>query len=273
MTNMDDKLMAYLDGELAAADRTALEAQLLSDPALVLRLEELKAGDRHLEAFLAEEAFEDIRPDTAELAALLAAKLEQKPASSGPRDDDAQVIFLDQEKGRRSFRGRTFIPHAIAASVALMIGFGAGYVSPGKPGTDQDSRVAEGRYLAGVVPEGSSLHAALETRPSEAYPVVGGADVAHVVPLTSFRTREGDYCREYMAAGPEGGARGVACKIENIWRVQASVAVATRDASPDGFIPASGADAGPIDTLIMKMMAGDAFSPDEEQQAIRDGWK
>jgi anti-sigma factor RsiW len=273
MTNMDDKLMAYLDGELAEADRTALEAQLSSDPALAQRLEELNAGDRHLEAFLAADTFENIRPDTARLAVLLAAKLDRQPEATGQEEEPAQVIFLDHEKKQRGFPGRAFIPHAAAASVALIIGFGAGYVSPGKQAPDQGTLVAEGRYLAGIVPQGTALHAALETRPSEEYPRAAGTNEPQMVPLTSFRTREGTYCREYIVAGAEGGSRGLACKAEDIWRVQASVAIAVRDTASDGFIPASDSDVGPIDALIMEMMAGDVFSLDEEQQAIRDGWK
>ena len=43
---MDSDLVAYLDGELEPAERSALETRLATDAALRARLERLRAGDR-----------------------------------------------------------------------------------------------------------------------------------------------------------------------------------------------------------------------------------
>ncbi len=262
MGSVDEKLIAYLDGELGNEARKALEVQLSDSPELAQRLAELRAGDKDFEALLANDAFDEIRPDTVEVATRLAEKLEQQFTGKAHAPSLAEI---NPKTSDTRFSIRSFVPHAIAASIALMVGFGAGHLVPAKETPDR-------HYLAGIVKQGSSLYNTLENQPSQAYPSAT-MNGNQMMTLTSFRTNGGTYCREYVVITREGGNRGLACKREDAWRIQATFALASPETHEGGFVPASDTQATPIDALIMKMMTGDAFSADQEKQAIKDGWR
>ncbi|HVZ13147.1 MAG TPA: anti-sigma factor [Bauldia sp.] len=118
----DDALTAYLDGELDQATRAALEARMLSEPALKVRLDQLARGGR---------------PFGAAYAALLAAAPEAQ----------LQARLADVIAEHRASRGRgNWWRWAIAVAAAIVIfiaGGGAGYLlvprlsPPAQPGWRQ----------------------------------------------------------------------------------------------------------------------------------------
>ena len=126
----DRKLTAYLDGELDAAERAALEARLGADPALRERLEALRAAaDRTRLAFatLLETA------PVADMRTRLNAALAGSPARAAP-----------------PWRQR------VAAIVAFVAGLGAGRWSVGSGGglaERDDWRQAVVEYMALYTPE------------------------------------------------------------------------------------------------------------------------
>ena len=107
----DGFLTAYLDGELAGAERASLEARLLSEPALKVRLDQLGRGGRPFgpayDALLAEAPGDRLSAMLAELAAKHAAN------------------------GQRSARSRTRMFAALAAAfVIFVVGAGVGNILP-----------------------------------------------------------------------------------------------------------------------------------------------
>jgi anti-sigma factor RsiW len=131
----DRKLTGYLDGELDAAERAALEARLGADPALRARLDALRAaGDRTRRAFttLLETA------PVADMRTRLDAALAGSPARAAPN-------------WRRSVAAI-----AAAAIVAFAAGLGTGRWSVGSGGglaERDDWRQAVVEYMALYTPE------------------------------------------------------------------------------------------------------------------------
>jgi anti-sigma factor RsiW len=115
----DDALLtAYIDGELAAAERAVLERRLAGEATLTTRLTELRRGGRDFP-----EAFDLL------LTAAPNQRLSAMLASVAAQDRPA----------RRSWR-----PAAIAAAIAIfVIGAGAGAFVPLVTGITQPVRVAE----------------------------------------------------------------------------------------------------------------------------------
>ena len=107
----DGILTAYLDGELAAGERAALDRRLVAEPALQARLEELRRGERAFRP-----AYE--------------ALLSVAPA------ERLQAMFTglaagNAEAGRRPSRGGSRRLAAIAAAVVLFLAGGlVGYLVP-----------------------------------------------------------------------------------------------------------------------------------------------
>ena len=107
----DQKLTAYLDGELDATERSALDARLIADPNLRARLDALRAaGDRTRLAFA---ALLEAAP-VADMHARLESALAAAPAPAAP-----------------SWRQRVAAIAAAAAIVAFAAGLGAGRWSAG----------------------------------------------------------------------------------------------------------------------------------------------
>jgi anti-sigma factor RsiW len=132
----DQKLTAYLDGELDAAERSALDARLIADPNLRARLDALRAaGDRTRLAFA---ALLEAAP-VADMRARLESALAAAPARAAP-----------------PWRQRVAAIAAAAAIVAFAAGLGAGRWSAGSgdrlaEGDDWRQSVVE--YMALYTPE------------------------------------------------------------------------------------------------------------------------
>ena len=114
MTGYEDKLSAYLDGELPDAEAREIEQALERDPALQAELEALMTADA-----LAQEAFEDMLETP--VPAALAAVLRDKP--------DAPVANVQTAPSGRGW--------AAAAAVVLALGLGGvgGYMAGLSQGT------------------------------------------------------------------------------------------------------------------------------------------
>jgi anti-sigma factor RsiW len=125
----DRELTAYLDGELAAGERRALEARLATDAILRERLEALRdAGDDLRGAF-------DALLDAAPLDQMRA-RLETSAAAPAAR-------------GASPWRFRAAAIAAAVAIVAFLAGFGAGHWSPRGDVADRDDwRQSVTEYMA-----------------------------------------------------------------------------------------------------------------------------
>jgi hypothetical protein len=155
---------------------------------------------------------------------------------------------------------------AAALALALTIGAGTGFLLRGDGGLGPNlATLRPGQMLKSGV-----LHHVLESLPSNEERAAGPAQGATAVrAVLTFRTKEGGYCREYEAAGPQGRFQGLACRqAGGHWAVEAHVA---QEPAAAGTQAASQAEV--LDKIAESRMEGDAFGEAEERAAIKRAWK
>lgn len=252
MTELDEKLSAYLDGELDDAARAEIEALLAADPQVAQRLEALAlANSDFVESA---DAITDA-PASPALARQLAA-LHVAAAGGGnvvafrkaPR-------LLDILTDRR----------ALAACAALAVGALA--VQNALPPTAPASQLpADGLILAS-----SPLGKIFETAESGTQAEAPG----HVEAMMqfSFANQDGQPCRVADLAAASGASRVVACRETGGWRVAVASFTARKPAGgTDLYQTASGPGGDAIETYLDAAMADSPYSADDEAALITAGW-
>lgn len=237
MTIGEDKLMAYVDGELDAADNARVEAALAEDATLRERVETM----RTLRGELADHfnpVLSEPMPDRFEALVRSGGNSSTGAAAGGPGWRERLL------EGWRA-------PQWAALAAALILGVGVGTQFAGD-GTETPFTVEDGRMTASV-----RLAGALDR------PGPGQGDIAVQV---SFRRSDGGYCRTFTASG----TAGIACRENDAWQLE-MLAPAT---AQDTQIRTAGSALPPavlerLDTLI----EGDALSADEEAEAAERGWR
>lgn len=132
----DNTLTAYLDGELDAAERAALEARLSREPPLAERLAVLRAGDRGFAP--AYDALLEAAP-TERMEAMLAGIVARQPV----------VVSVSQRRGMP----RGWLA-AVAAVVIFAAGAAAGYLLPMlRPADPPGWREVVAEYFVLITPE------------------------------------------------------------------------------------------------------------------------
>ena len=157
-----------------------------------------------------------------------------------------------------------FMPAAIAASFALVVGLAGGRLLPfpdAGPQTAQTGSVslADAGALQG-----------LET-------LRGGEETGTGLTATStFLDSSGRPCREFERAPADRDYLefGLACRApDGAWQAEIVVTTPFGPAAGDAIVPASGGAAGVLEPVLEALGAGLPLGPDEEDQLIRDGWR
>lgn len=247
MTIEDAFLSAYIDGELAADERARVEAALAASPALKSRLAALRRASAEALATLSDI---DHRPLPASVQALLATPA---PVAS----------IVAAAPRRQAVWSQPLRSMALAASVALVVGVGAGHFATME--LTLNSRMAT--QSAGLIQASSPLYAVLEKAPSAYGETVGATTMT---PVLTFATVDGAYCREFVVTGAKAASRNLACRDDGQWRLVAMTAVAAT--ATDHYAPAGGS-AGVIDAAIDGLIAGDPMDAAAETQLIAKGWR
>ncbi len=242
MTITDDMLSAFLDGELPPEEMKRVAAAIDADAGLRRRAEALAAPDAIIKH--AYSAIDDA-PMPASVTALLAdAEIEPQPENN--------VIALRA----RVTRQREIWRLPIAASIALAAGIALGLSITPK----------EGVQIAGAVKPGDALFAALETTPSgETRALADGLNAAMVL---TFRAGE-TWCREFTLAGPNDGARAIACREEDAWAVKL---VAAEAPAGEGYATAASAVSAAFDAGAVALGADEPLDAAREAALLRSGW-
>jgi hypothetical protein len=161
-------------------------------------------------------------------------------------------------------------PTALAATLALFVGYVASNVFTGAP--------SQSPIVAGVVPVGEEIRrghpyfAALETKAS-AEPAATGLAGVFIEPVLTFKSQSDAYCREFLARRDDRGARAVACREDGVWTVRAAVTALFDPEAPAGYQTASAEDNALIDDYVAGVMTGDALDAGDEEALIANQWR
>lgn len=239
----DEEIAAHVDGAMDDPDLAVRIARDLdTDPCLRRRVAEIEQANRLLREAFDAPMREPVPPAIA--AALTA--------------DPERVAVLPTR------RAPSWVSIALAASVALCVGFGGGwYLTGGR--SDATSQIALGAYQAG-----DPVAKALESLPT------GTSSEAGIRPILTFRDGDGRACREFetAAGGYTAGIVGIACRLPGgIWSVEvAAAATEPMQMRDGGFAPASAVANDVLSAALDALEAGPALAPDEEADLLESGW-
>lgn len=247
MNTDDERLMAYVDGQLDAAARAGVEAELQRNPALAQWVAAQQALRRQLQQVMQQELQ---RP----VPQRLTDAVWQAPAGS------AALVDLSQRRKPQPAAARR-VPWvwsgAVAASLAVGVALGI-YLSGGSPSAPLVSG-AEGLIAGGALRE------TLDRQPSTA------AGTAAIRVGLSFRDPDARYCRTFMLTSPTAMA-GLACHGDGQWSVT-HVMPAQAAEQAGGLRMAAATWPAALMAVVETQLVGDALDAAGEARAIAEGWR
>lgn len=246
--NVDDEtLMAYADGELDAAQRAQIAAEIEKDPALAARVEKHRALRAEVAGAFATVLDQPV-PDRLRAAA---------SGNAAPVERARGNVVQFPTKGNRApptpWRAREWF--AMAASVVLGVVISWRTFAPGSPEVITASN--------GALVARGTLAAALDRQLASNQ----ASDAAVKIGLT-FKARDGSYCRSFALSA--GGTTGLACRTGAEWHIPVT---ASADAAGGDFRQAAGAIPPAVMQAIEARIAGDALTAPDETKARDAGWK
>lgn len=223
-------IMAYADGEAAPGDAARAEALLAENPEARTLLARLRAVDQKVSAGLST-VLEELVPE----------RLIRAAASAAP------------SRGRllRFPQSRRVAPSHWAMAASLVLALGTVLFWAGAPEPDADSMK-------------SFVHRVLEQAPSGESRVDSDRGW-QVMPLASYETADGRWCRQYAGRMGDDTLSGLACRTaDNEWETLVSeVRVPAQ-----GFQPASGPEEA-VAAALKDLQTGEPLTAQEEAVWLR----
>lgn len=253
MTITDEKLSAYIDGELVADEIAAIDHALKSDAALAARVDDMRRPDRLIAAAYGEIDKEPMPDAVMQL-------LQPGPDQFKSEMDDNVIQFPLQRFLQTPQQWAT----PLAASLALAIGVGLGLQLAGGNGAGESDNF----LIAQSIDATSPIHHALETT-SSAETITAGEAI--ITPVLTFKSIDGDYCREFTITSGELANRAVACRHYDQWKLKFAVVVHSQSGNSSDYATASTEIGSQFDSFVESLMADDALDAQAEQQ-ILDNW-
>jgi len=249
----DETLMAYVDGELDAAQRAEVEHAIAADPQLAIRVKRHQALSKKVKG-----AFDHVlsEPVPDRLLATLG-----KPVTHGGSNNvislkARQQQLKEKEKPQTKAAKHWALPQWTAVAAALVVGAIVGIVA---------MNMRSGEMIVarnGSLVAGGSLANALTSQLSNA------ANQSIDMKL-SFKTRSGEYCRSFVIKQQQSLA-GLACRNGNEWRVP----VLTGMNAANGTYRQAGSELPQaVVQWIDTERAGDALDVAQEETVRKAGWK
>lgn len=240
----DELLSAWLDAELAPAERARVDAALAEQPALAARLEQLRQANwltrQHAGAI-------DQHPLRPALQALLGA------APAAELAVGATILPLRSRIARQWQQLRQG-PGALALAASLMLAVGLGFVVMQRDDSSADAAFALHAALLEQVASGDTLQ-------------IGSTSLS---PRFSFRATDGNWCRLYRVNEAGRSLDNIACLEDDSWSLKASLPAVQQDGNL--YVPAT-RDAASIDAELDRLMQGAPLSQDTEARLLREGWQ
>ena len=269
----DEKLMAYADGQLDAAERDEVEAAMASHPEVARRVEQHRALRKKISA-----AFDPVLLETVpdRLVAVTRAGTGQSHASTTKIKREATVTDLRRVRAARKAEAATAAavarrPEAprrpwtwvewgsMAASVAA--GAVIAYLALTSPGTDRVG-MRGGNLVAQADLAQALTNQLASDPPPGSYVQIG----------VSFRNKLGDYCRTFVLKelNPRGG---LACKAGNNWKIQVLAQAPVTPTADGGYKQAGSEIPAAVMTATQAAIAGEPFDAAGETAARAKGWE
>ena len=230
----DETLMALVDGEITGDKSARLQTRIAADPELARRYALFtETAERVKAAAIAD-------PD-AKVSPALTARIRDLGRSTSHKPGN--VVSLRRAASR-------WQPVALAASLALAVGFSAGLLfSPGPPGMDGPALTAD-------------LQDRLNTLPSGDNETLSDGRTLSVV--ASFTDGGGAFCREYEIESRGGsGYVSVACRVDAEWSLRFATA---KPEQAGDYAPAASLEA--LDAFYTSTGASQPLSPEEERRFL-----
>lgn len=249
MTPDDERILAYVDGELGRAEAALVEAAMAADPAVA----DAVARARGLRAQL-RQAFDPML-DEAVPAHLLALARGAGAVEASMVGANARPVT--RLPSRVAPRRRWALPEWMAMAAALVLGIAVSRLALAPPAgplvSDAGRLVADG-----------ALEESLESRL--------GADTGDDLRIgLSFRDRDGAYCRGFRLGG-ERDLAGLACRAgDGRWQIPVVVSVAPAPAGDLG--QASSALPEAVLAEVDARIDGEPLDAGQERAARDAGWR
>lgn len=257
----DERILAYVDGELDPAGTALVEAAIADDPAVA----DAVARARRLRAQL-RDAFDPMldEPVPAHLLALARGADSTAPtvaAATGtgpaPRSEPAPAPGATVHALRRPARRRWALPEWTAMAAALVLGIAISQLLMAPPAGPLASE--SGRLVAD-----GALAQSLQSRL--------GAETGDGLRIgLSFRDRDGAFCRAFRVGG-ERDLAGLACRApDGQWQVP--VVVSVPPVADDALRQASTALPEAVLAELDARIDGEPLDADQEREARDAGWR
>jgi len=258
----EERLMAYADGEVDAAERAAIEAAMKADPALARRVEQHRALRARLGgAFNA--VLDEPVPDR------LLSAVRNAPTTT---DGDASVTDLgraraaradaaaDSARKRSKWTGAQWAAIAASLVVGAIIGHFALQSSELGPIAQRDGHLVAQASLE------QALSTQLASEQSDSGPVHIGV---------SFKNKGGEYCRTFVVqqgASAISALSGLACRQGGAWDVRTLARASVSAGSEGGYRPAGSELPPSVRAALEDQIDGEPLDATSEAQARTNGW-
>ena len=161
---------------------------------------------------------------------------------------------------------------ALAASLALLIGFGFGWLVPRAPevrGLADLVRVDGNRLIAQ-----GALRDALDVVPSgrEIVASVDGREIRLNVKMT-FEEQSGHYCRQYGIVASPGHHSGIACRTGGDWIVRMQALLPPSASAAEHTVPADASADAAMNAVIGAWISGNPLVAGDEAAVMSKGWR
>lgn len=248
----DETLMAYADGELDEATSAKLESALKKDKALVEQLA-IFTKTRDMLSNLADAS--PPKPISDDMMARIRETMDEARAE---QQDDANdnVVAFRTHRAAPSLHRKSL---AIAASLALTLGLGAGYFAAklgNTPETSTPIRIA--------LFENSKIPKALSVVPAGEQTATPAGQIKLIA---SFRNNLDEFCREFeLNTSKSSKIISVACHDGQQWDMRFAIASAVHDET--SYVTASSLET--LNAYLKMVGAGDVLSPVDEMRALKE---
>lgn len=255
----EEQLMAYADGLLSPEQRLVIEQHLTAVPADRALVDKFKSATT-----LAQCAVDSANmTPRADLVALLRGSAPIARTGVTTAEAASTVVpFLKQPRKQISV-SRYALP--LAAGLALVVGFGGGYIA-------NMDRAQSQSFALGPVAPGSKLFAALDNAASGS----PSSSLRDLQVVATFHDRANRPCREVEHLKATGSnapvAAAIACRDASGWTIEGAarvVAVASTGATK----PSGTADRDALASVLDGLGAKPALSRADEQKLIEQRWR